>query len=97
MDERTQERWTLPDHCHEANFQAFVCEVAAHIANTFGTDFNSLKDDHANGILSAVAELEVEDGLTLGRASCRGFASYVCSHGGEEAFALKAGSLDDWV
>lgn len=97
MDERTQERWTLPDHVHEKNFAAFCAEVEAHITNTFGVKFFGMRPDEIDGILSAVAELEVEDGLTLGRASCRGFASYVCSHGGEEAFGLKPGALDEWV
>lgn len=97
MDERTQERWTLPDHVHESNFAAFCDEVEAHIENTFGVKFFGLRSDEIDGILSAVAELEVEDGLTLGRASCRGFASYVCSHGGEESFGLKPGALDEWA
>lgn len=97
MDERTQERWTLPDHCHEANFDAFVLEVIAHISMTFGFDFRNLSHDDQDAILSVIVELEARDELTLGRASCRGFASYVCSHGGEEVFGLKAGCLDDWV
>ena len=96
MDERTQERWTLPDHCHDVNFDAFMAEVFAHILNTFRVQVSQMSDDDQDGILSAVAELEIEDDLTLGRASCRGFAKYVCSHGGEEAFGLLARCLDEW-